>query len=81
MYYNTPDTHDLRQPEPVQQEPEAQANFSTAVAAYADVEESTEADWLEFGESSASLSLVAYDRFGDPTEEEQEAAGLPWCNR
>ena len=56
-YYNTPDPNDLRHPdedytcaETARNESSAVLpNFSSAIAAYADVPESSESDWLQYG--------------------------------
>ena len=68
-YYNTPDSNDLRYPEPAQNvdsTSDAAANFSAAIAAYANVEEATEDEWLEFG-SYDTVADVASCSPGTPT--------------
>jgi hypothetical protein len=61
-YYNTPSPNDLRHPDTdatpnvdttpgdsTPQEPRCATNFSAAIAQYADVPESTDAEWLTYG--------------------------------
>lgn len=59
-YYNTPDFNDLRQPEPTPTvDTDTAANFSAAIAQYADVPEATEDEEL------LEWHAVAGDDFDD----------------